>query len=157
MLETGVERKGDVVCLQEPPRERGGSRISHSAYQIMNRTRVWTAIRKGSRLVGDEHRDVSTGANNNIIVSDVRAREDKITRIVHVYNQKDRQSGGRPALKLNRQRVIRQGGTVIPGHFNAHSSRWDSRCRLLARSDRREWTGNWKSWPTHTLLDNRGP
>jgi hypothetical protein len=33
-LETGVERRADVVCLQEPPRERGGIGISHSAYEI---------------------------------------------------------------------------------------------------------------------------
>jgi len=34
-LETGVERRVDVVCLEEPQRERagGGNGISHSAYE----------------------------------------------------------------------------------------------------------------------------
>ena len=31
-LEAGVERRADVVCLQEPPSETGGIGISHSAY-----------------------------------------------------------------------------------------------------------------------------
>jgi len=55
-----------------------------------------------------------------------------ITRIVNVYNQKDTPSRERerPARKLNCQRVIRQGGTVLAGDFNAHSSRWDPRCHL---------------------------
>jgi len=121
-LETGVERKADVVCLQEPPRERGGFGISHSAYEIRKRHRVWTAIRKGSGLVVDERTDLSRGANNDVIVTDVRRRGEKITRIVNVCDQKDTQSGERPAPKLNWQSVIRQGGTVLAGHFNAHSS-----------------------------------
>jgi len=128
-LETGVERKADVVCLQEPPRERGGCGISHSAYEIRERTRVWTAIRKGSGLVVDERMDLSRGAQDDVIVTDVRRRGEKRTRIVNVYDQRDTQSGERQAQKLNWQSVIRQGGTVLVGDFNAHSSQWDPRCR----------------------------
>jgi len=36
-LETGVERRADVVCLQEPPRERGEIGISYSGYEIRKR------------------------------------------------------------------------------------------------------------------------
>jgi len=39
-LETGVERKADVVCVQKPPREEGGIGISHLAYRISKRRRV---------------------------------------------------------------------------------------------------------------------
>jgi hypothetical protein len=112
-LETGVERRADVVCLQEPPRERGNIGISHSAYEIRERKRVWTAIRRGSGLVVDERTDLSRGANDDVIATDVRRRGEKITRIVNVYDQRDGQSGERPAQKLNWQRVIRQGGTVL--------------------------------------------
>jgi endonuclease/exonuclease/phosphatase family metal-dependent hydrolase len=136
-LETGIERNADVVCLQEPPRERGGLGISHSAYEIRKRKRVWTAIRKGSGLVVDDRTDLSRGANNDVIVTDVRRRAEKITRIVNVYDQKDTQSGERPARKLNWQSVIRQGGTVLAGDFNAHSSRWDPRCS--AQQDAAFW------------------
>jgi len=33
-LETGMERKADVVAVQEPPRERVGIGISHPAHEI---------------------------------------------------------------------------------------------------------------------------
>jgi len=56
-LETGVECRVDVVCLQEPPRERGGIGISHSAYEIRKRKRVWMAIQRGSSLVVDDRTD----------------------------------------------------------------------------------------------------
>ena len=80
----------------------------------------------------DERNDLSRGANNNVIVTDVRRRGETITRIVNVYNEKDTQSGERerPARKLNWQRVIQQGGTVLTGDFNAHSLQWDPRCQV---------------------------
>jgi len=131
-LETGVERRVDLVCLQEPRREREDIGISHSAYEIRNRKRVWTAIQKGSGLVVDERTDLTRGANGDVIATDVRRRGEKITRIVNVYNETDTQLGERerPARKLNWQRVIRQGGTVLAGDFNAHSKRWDPRCQV---------------------------
>jgi hypothetical protein len=124
-LEAGVERRADVVCLQEPPRERerGGVGISHSAYEIRKRKRVWTAIRRGSGLLVDEWTDLSTGANEDVIATDVRRRGERITRIVNVYDQKNTRSGERPARKLDWRRVIRQGSTVLAGDVNAHSIR----------------------------------
>jgi len=145
-LEMGVERKADVVCLQEPPRERGGCGISHSAYEIRKRRRVWTAIRKGSGLVVDERTDLRRGAHDDVIVTDVRRRGEKITRIVNVYKQRDTQSGERQAQKVNWQSVIRQGGNVLAGDFNAHSSRWDPRCR--AQRNAAFWEG---------VIDENGP
>jgi endonuclease/exonuclease/phosphatase family metal-dependent hydrolase len=139
VLKTGVERKVDVVCLQEPPRERGGCGISHSAYEIRKRKRVWTAIRKGSSLVVDERTDLSRGVRNDVIVTYVRKRGEKITRIVNVYDQRDMQSGERQAQRVNWQSVIRQGRTVLAGDFNAHSSQWDPRCR--AQRNAAFWEG----------------
>jgi hypothetical protein len=34
-LETGIERRLDVVCLEEQPRERGDIGVGHSRYQII--------------------------------------------------------------------------------------------------------------------------
>jgi hypothetical protein len=96
-LDTGVERSAEVVCLQEPLRERRGIRISHSAYEIRKRKRVWTAIRRGSGLVFDERRDLSRGANEDVMATDVRRRGQRIMRMVNVYEQKIRHSGERPA------------------------------------------------------------
>jgi len=39
-LETEVERKADLVMLQEPLEESGGIGISHSAYEIRKQKRV---------------------------------------------------------------------------------------------------------------------
>jgi hypothetical protein len=78
---------------QEPPRERGDIGISHSAYDIRKRKRVWTAIGKGSGLVVDERTDLSRGATDDVIATDIRRRGEKITRIINVYDEKDAWSG----------------------------------------------------------------
>jgi hypothetical protein len=80
--------------------------------------------------VVDERTDLSRGANEDVIATDGRRRGERTTRIVNVYDQKNTHSGERPARKLNWQRVIRQGGTVLAGDFNAHSKRWDPRCQV---------------------------
>jgi len=92
-METGVKRRVDVVCLQVPPRERGNIGISHRAYEIRKRKSIWTAMRKGSGLVVDEQTDLSRGANDDVIPTDIRRRGQKITRIVNVSDQRDGQSG----------------------------------------------------------------
>jgi hypothetical protein len=47
-METRVDRKVDVVCLQEPPGDGVGRRLSHLAFNNRNRKRVWMALRKRS-------------------------------------------------------------------------------------------------------------
>jgi hypothetical protein len=86
------------------------------------------AIRRGSGLVVDEQTDLSRGANEDVIATDIRRRGERITRIVNIYDQKNMHSGERPAQKLDWQRVFGQGSTVLAGDFNAHSIRWDPRC-----------------------------
>jgi len=95
--EAGVECRAEVVFLQEAPRERRDIGISHSAYEIgkRKRKRVWTAIQMGSGMVVDDRTDLSRGANDDVITTDVRRRGEKTTRIINVYNQKDVQSGER--------------------------------------------------------------
>jgi hypothetical protein len=44
--------------------------------------------------------DMRKGANDDVIVTDVRTRGEKVTRIVNIYDQKDMQLGERPARKL---------------------------------------------------------
>ena len=92
-LETRVEPKADVVCLQEPPRERGGIGISNLAYEIRKRKRVWMVLHKGSGLVVEERTDLSKGANDDVIVTDGRRRGEKITTINNTYDQRDVRSG----------------------------------------------------------------
>jgi hypothetical protein len=78
-LEMGVEPRADVVCLQDPRREKGGIGDSHSANQIRNRKCGWTATGRLSGLMVNEWTDLSTGANDNVIAMDVRRRRGTIT------------------------------------------------------------------------------
>ena len=77
----------------------------------------------------DEGMDLSSGANKDVIATDVRRRGERITRIVKVYYQQNMRSGERPTPKLSWQSVIRQGSTGLAGYFNANSIRWDRRCQ----------------------------
>jgi hypothetical protein len=103
VLGMGVKCKADVVCSQEPQRERGDVGISHLADEIRQSKGVWTAIGKGTGLVVDERTDVSRGANDDIIVTDLRSKGEKITRIVNIYDQRDTPSGERLARNLTWQ------------------------------------------------------
>jgi len=129
-LETGVHPKADLVYLQEPPGKTGRIGISHLADEIRKRKRVWTAVRKGSGLGTDTQIDLSRGANDNVMVTELKRRGENKTRIINVYDQRDLQTGERRARKLDWPRTIRLGGgTMIAGDMNAHSGRWDPRCR----------------------------
>ena len=59
MLETGVEHRVDVVCLQEPlrERERGGIGISHSAYEIRKKKKNYFFFFQKKCLHGDTERE----------------------------------------------------------------------------------------------------
>jgi len=87
------------------------------------------AIRKGSGLVVGERTGLSSGANDDIILTAVRRRGEMIRRIVNVYDQRDTQSGEKQAQKVNWQSVILQGGTVLAGDFTGQSYGWDPKCR----------------------------
>jgi hypothetical protein len=105
-LETGVDRKADLVLLQEPPGEKGRIGISHPAYEIRKGERVWTAVRKGSGLGTDERTDLRRGANDDPMVTDVKRRGEMMMRMINVYNQRDIQTGERWARKLIWHRAI---------------------------------------------------
>jgi hypothetical protein len=72
--------------------------------------------------VVDERKDLSGGPNDDIIVTHVKRREEKITRIFTVYDQRDMQSGERQAQQVNGLSIIWQGETVLAGHFNVQNS-----------------------------------
>jgi hypothetical protein len=81
-------------------------------------------------LVVNQRTDLSRGANGDVVATDLRRKGESITRIVNSYNQMNTHSGERPARKLNWQRLIRQGSTVVAGDFNPDSIPWDPRCQV---------------------------
>ena len=119
-----------MVCLQDPLREKADVRISHPAYDICKRNRVWTAMRKGSGFGTNERMDLSKNTLGDAIVVEIETREETMAQIVNIYDQREGETGERPARRLNWQRIIRQEGgeTVLAGDFNAHSQCWAPRC-----------------------------
>jgi len=98
-LGTGVDGKAAVLLLQEPPGEKGRIGIRRLVYEISKRKRVWTAVRKGSGLATDELTDLSRGMNDDVVVTDVARRGEKMTRIINGYDQRGLQTGERRARK----------------------------------------------------------
>ena len=87
-------------------------------------------MHKGSDLAKDERTYLNRGMNDKFMVTDVKRRGEKKTRIINVYNQRDVKTGERRAMILNWHRAFRHGGgTIIMGNMNAYSLRWDPRCR----------------------------
>ena len=79
-------------------------------------------MHKGSGLATDELTDLSRGANDDVMVTDIKRRGEKMMMSMNVYDQRDIQTGERRARKQNWHRAIRQGGdTIIAGDMNAHS------------------------------------
>jgi len=84
------------------------------------------AVRKGSGLTTNVRTDLSKYAGDDVIVVDIKRRGEIMIPIANIYNQRARETGERPARRLNWQKIIRQGGggTVVMGDFNAHGQRW---------------------------------
>jgi len=123
-LETGVEQKADLVLLQEPLEDRGGIEISHSAHEIRKQMTVWTAVCKRSGLATDQQPHLSRGANNDLVVTDVQRRREKMTGMINIYDQNAVRTEDRQERKINWCGIIRQrGGTIPAGELNEHSCR----------------------------------
>jgi hypothetical protein len=86
-LKTKVEQKAAVVCLKQPVKERVGVGISHLAYEIQPKKRVWTAVGNGRGFATDEQTNLRTNALGDVFVVDIKRWAEKMTRIVNIYDQ----------------------------------------------------------------------
>jgi hypothetical protein len=129
-LVMGVAHRVDVACFQVPPIDKASCGISHSSRKVRFGNSVCTAIPKWNSLVIDERTEYCRGDNNNVIATDIPRRGQMITRIIIDYHYINTQSGETTARKLNWQKVIPQGITVLAGYFNDHTIQWDSRCQV---------------------------
>jgi len=89
-------------------------------------------MRTGRGLATDERTDLSRGVNEDVIVTDVTRRGEKMMKVITKYNQRDVRTRDRHARKINWSRIIQQGGggTILAGDFNGHCRRWDPRCKV---------------------------
>jgi hypothetical protein len=67
---------------------RGGIGSSHTAYKIRKQNRIWTAVHKGSDYATDQQTDLSRCVNDDVIVTDVQRRGEKVTRVINMYDQR---------------------------------------------------------------------
>lgn len=87
-------------------------------------------MRKGSGLAPDKRTDRSKGANDNVNVTDIPSRTEKMTRMIKIYDHRDVQPGETQSTEINWHIIILQeGGTILAGDMNAHSRRWNPKCK----------------------------
>jgi hypothetical protein len=67
--------------------------------------------------------------NDDVILTDVQTRGEKMTRVINICDQRDLQTRERQARNINWSSIIQEGGggTILAGDFNAHSRRLDPR------------------------------
>jgi len=74
--------------------------------------------------------DLSRGARNDVILTDVKRKVEQMTRIINMYDQRDMQTGKRHRMKNNWHNSIQGGGsTILTSDINAYSHIWHPRCR----------------------------
>jgi hypothetical protein len=131
-LQTGLGGKEDMVCLQATPRERAGSGISHSAYDSRKTKSVCTAVSKGCSYASIKHTNWNMNSGNHALIADIKSRGEKMIWIINIHDQRARETGERPARRLDWQKTIRQGGggTVLAGDSNARSLLWEPTCTV---------------------------
>lgn len=110
VLEAWVERKEDVVLLQEPQREGAETRISHSPYDIRTKKWLWMAVRNGRSRTMNEQTDFRRNARDDIIVVNITRTGENMIMIVNINNQRKRVMGERAPKRVNSHKIIRQGG-----------------------------------------------
>ena len=72
----------------------------------------------------DEWTDLSSGVNDDVMLTDGNRRGEQMKRIMNVYDQRDVQTGERWVWKLNWNRAIPQGGgTIIASVMKSDSRR----------------------------------
>lgn len=125
------------------------------------------AVRKESSFATNKGTNLSKNVLRNAILVGIERSEDTTTWIVNIYEQREGETGERPARRLNCQRIIRQGGGVIvlAGYFHTHSQSWDQRCTEWRHAtyweeiiDKHRLVIGNDDWPTHywTRQDSMG-
>jgi len=83
-----VECEAAIVILYEPSRQAGGVRISHWGYTMRKRKSLCTAVCNGTGLEDDAWTNLSLGANDNVIATDLSSVKEMLMRIINCYNER---------------------------------------------------------------------
>jgi hypothetical protein len=125
LMETGVQRKADVIVIQEPPVDQ---RYRHDSYDFLWTTgRVMTARLKTSEWTCSPEDNLTRDSQGDVqlLALGRRGQKGRLVRIANVYSSKVFRGGpGRPAHLANWADILRED-TILAGDFNAHSPRWN--------------------------------
>jgi hypothetical protein len=132
-LEAAIERRAEVVCLQEP---YVGTKyvIGHPGFQIRwpecakSDTRVALAIGNDAldRYVFEERTDLVDSPYVQCLDVWETKNHKKVrkTRLINIYNRARVQGGGYMIDHMDTSRLI-EGRTILAADFNARSPAWD--------------------------------
>jgi hypothetical protein len=127
LMQTAIERKTDLVLVQECPTQWGRC---HPGFEYMwNGGRVMAARRRDSRWTFSTENNLTREGEGDVqsIAVGCRGRQGRLMRVVNTYCQKKQGERGRPAERA-RWDAILEGEAIVAGDFNAHSPRWNPLC-----------------------------
>ena len=134
VCESGVKLGADLILIQEAKRGRDGT-VSHPGYRFIGEEtqRTRAVVRVGSAV---EVEDVSTVAGHqaegDVQVLDVTMADGEKIRIVNVYDQarsNKKKDYIRPCQLADWTAIKLVEKLIIAGDINAHSQRWNPRCK----------------------------
>lgn len=132
-LEAAIERRAEVVILQEPYVGRK-HQISHPGFQIRwpegekREIRVALAIRVDvlDTYIFEERTDlIDHPCVQCLDIWETQRRQKvRMTRVVNIYNRARMNGGGYAINRIDFRQLI-QGRTILAGDFNSRSPAWD--------------------------------
>ena len=138
-METAVERKADLVLVQEAPAFRGSR---HPAFDFLWSGRTLTARRRNSEWTASTEDRFTREAGGDVQVVSLgrRGSKDREVRIVNTYFQGTGRAQDRRVRQAEQARWddILLEDCVVAGDFNAHSPRWNPRCPQTQKRDARD-------------------
>ena len=127
LMETAMERRADIVLVQEPP-EYDGNR--HPGYEYLWAGRVMTARRKDSdwTVSTEDKYTRAAGGDVQVLALGRRGHQGREIRVVNAYFQgTSRTARERRAHQADWDGILSES-SILAGDFNAHSPRWNQLC-----------------------------
>ena len=123
LMQTALERKADIVLVQEPPEFRESR---HPAFRYLRKNRVLTAVRIDSDwTVSTKERFTREASDAQVLALGRKGHGQREIRVVNTYHQgTTRRDNTRGAKRTEWDDLILED-CIVAGDFNAHSPVWN--------------------------------
>ena len=126
LMQTALERKADIVLVQEPPEFRGNR---HPAFRYLWRDRVLTAVRIDSNwTVSTEERFTKEASDTQVLALGRRGHSQRELRVVNTYHQGTARGDNTRGAERAEWDDLLLEDCILAGDFNAHSPTWNREC-----------------------------